>query len=197
MEGKVYIYEKTLCMGGNYYWYMAYSVSLVYWLYETLPKWHDSLAGLIIIILGSIFVLSKAKPTPNWPHIINIILGLWLIVVGIIMFGQTSTAARWNEIIVGILVALVSAIATQIIEGKKAFIYTKEGGVLVEMTRMTYKEGIIEMKGKAFGSMPQTMHVRPEEIWSMLGLAPFEVITHLPKMLYVGWKRSKEANIEK
>lgn len=164
---------------------------------ENLAQWHDSVVGLIITGLGLAFILSKANPTSNWSHVVNSILGLWLFVSGILVFGQTSTATRWNEIFVGILVALFSAIATQVIEGKKAFIYTKEGTVLVEMSRMSYKDGIIVMKGKAFGSMPQTMHVRPEEIWTMLGLAPFEIIYRLPKMLYIGWKRSKEANSDK
>ena len=158
-----------------------------------ITQWHDSLVGLVIISLSLAFILSKANPTLNWPHLMNIIIGLWLCVSGILMFGQTSITARWNEIVVGLLIALFSAVATQVIEGKKAFVYTKEGGVLVEMTKMTYKDGIIVMKGKAFGAMPQVMHVRPDEIWNVLGLVPFEVIIHLPKLLYLGWKMSKEA----
>lgn len=63
---------------------------------------------------------------------------------------------------------------------------------MVEMSKMNYKNGIIVMKGKAFGSMPQVMHVRPDEIWQMLGMVPFEIIVHMPKLLYLGWKQSKE-----
>ncbi|MGS0763426.1 SPW repeat protein [Syntrophomonas curvata] len=159
---------------------------------EMLPQWHDTIWGLVIIILGLVFNYAKVDQPINWPHVTNLILGLWLSISGIVIFGSISTAIRLNEIIVGILLALFSAVATQIIEGKKAYVYTKEGSVLVEMSKMNYKNGIIVMKGKAFGSMPQVMHVRPDEIWQMLGMVPFEIIVHMPKLLYLGWKQSKE-----
>ncbi|MEA4924062.1 MAG: SPW repeat protein [Syntrophomonadaceae bacterium] len=159
---------------------------------EMLPQWHDTIVGLVIIILGLIFNYSKVDHSLNWLHFVNIILGLWLCASGIFIFGPISTIIRLNEIIVGILLTLFSVIATQIIEGKKTYVYTKEGSVLVEMSKMNYKDGIIVMKGKAFGSMPQVMHVRPNEIWNMVGMVPFEIILHMPKLLYLGWKQSKE-----
>ena len=79
------------------------------------------------------------------------------------------------------------------IEGRKGFVYTKDGEVLLEMSKLGFKDGVIEAKGKAYGSMPQTMRIPPEQVWALIGLVPFEVILHLPKVLFDGWRKSRGA----
>jgi hypothetical protein len=161
-------------------WLLGYSA--------TLAQWIDLAVGILISTFSLSVLLHKTDPTPTWPLLVNSILGLWLIISGVLLFGHISA----NEIICGILVAFFSIVATQIIEGKKCYVYTKDGGILLEMSSMTYKDGIILMKGKNFGTMPSIMHVRPVDIWNMLGLVPFNIIGKLPQMLLVGWKQSKE-----
>jgi len=166
-------------------WLLGYS--------GTLANWDDCAVGLVIVAFSLYVLFLKAdSPTPNWPFLTNSVLGAWLIISGIFVFGQISVANQWNDIILGILVAFFSLFATQIMEGKKTFIYTKDGGILLEMSNMVYKDGNIIMKGKNFGTMPAVMHLRPVEMWNGLGLVPLNIIAKLPGMLIVGWRQSKE-----
>lgn len=168
-------------------WVLGYS--------GTLAHWGDCAVGLVTAALSIYILLLKMElPTPNWPYLIDSILGAWLIVSGIFVFGQVSFANRWNDIALGILVACSSLFASQIIEGKKAFAYTKDGGVLIEMVNITHKDGIIVIKGKTFGTMPAVMHMRPVDLWNLLGLVPLSIIANLPRMLIAGWRKSKETS---
>ena len=75
----------------------------------------------------------------------------------------------------------------------KGHMYTKDGDVLLEMSRLSYKGGMIEAKGKAYGSMPQTMRIPPDQIWNLVGLVPLELIVQLPRLLFLGWKASRSS----
>jgi hypothetical protein len=48
------------------------------------------------------------------------------------------------------------------------------------------------MKATAFGSMPMTMYLRPEELWSMTKLLSWPIALYLPVMLLKGWLRSRK-----
>jgi hypothetical protein len=84
-----------------------------------------------------------------------------------------------------------SLVASQLTEGRKIAIYTKDSNVLLEMNGMTYKDGQIVLRGKTFGTMPSTMYVRPVDMWNLVGMVPFIVIRMLPWMLIMGWKTGK------
>lgn len=168
-------------------WLLGYS--------GTLAQWGDCAAGLVIVLSSLYVILQKTKPsTPNWPFLTNSILGAWLIISGIFIFGQVSVTNRWNDIILGILVVFFALLASQVIEAKKATLFTKDGAILLEMTNMVYKDGIIVIKGKNFGTMPSIIHIRPVEILNILGLLPLSIIAKLPSLLIAGWRQSKEAS---
>ena len=57
--------------------------------------------GAIVLILG---IVRMALPNATWPSWVNFIIGLWIIIAPWTM--ATVTAARWNEVITGIVVAL-------------------------------------------------------------------------------------------
>lgn len=68
--------------------------------------------------------------------------------------------------------------------------------MLVELSKIGYKDGVIVMKGKAFGSMPQAMRLTGEQIAYILGMVPFELVAHLPKILFDGWRATRKASEE-
>jgi len=147
-------------------------------------RWSDCVVGLLTAGLSLVVILHKGELRPSWPQWTTSLLGLWL-VVSAFVFGPI----RWSCLICGILIAALSLFATQVIEGRKVTVYTKDGKVLLEMSSMTYKEdGQIELKGKTFGTMPALMYVRPVDVWNLLGIIPFVVIRRLPRILIAGGK---------
>jgi hypothetical protein len=159
----------------------------------TSAVWQDFAVGLVLIAV-SMFAALYTKPLPrDWPYLVNAVIGLWLLISGIFVFGTLATANRVVDIVLGVVVILMSLLATQVVEGKKGFVFTKDGAVLLEMSRLGYKDGGLEAKGKAYGSVPQTMRIPPEQIWNMIGLVPFEVIVRLPGLLIRGWLKSRAA----
>ena len=47
-------------------------------------------------------------------------------------------------------------------------------------------------KWKAFGAMPQIMQVNPEQLWLMVGMMPVDILTHLPALLFFGWRKARK-----
>ncbi|MDR1960799.1 MAG: SPW repeat protein [Gracilibacteraceae bacterium] len=168
-------------------WFCGYATDIA--------KIHDVAAGVVIVGLSVIIIRqrhTKGQKSPSWPLGLNAAVGIWLIINGSVVFGATALGSRLNNILVGCLLAGCSLLAQQIIEGSNFFIFTKEGGELVEVSKVVLKDGFIEMKGKAFGSMPQVMHVRPKQIWLLMGLLPAEILIALPSLLWRGWRDNKE-----
>jgi len=75
--------------------------------------------------------------------------------------------------------------------------YTKEGSVLMEVTKIGLEGCNLTMRGKIMGTMPITAYVRPEELWGMLGLVPLRFIACLPLLLFKGWRRRRRPKPEK
>jgi sulfite exporter TauE/SafE len=64
--------------------------------------WNDLIVGIIVAILG--YSITKPKGWQGW---IAFILGLWLIIVGLFIGGlRVGGGALWNNLIVGIIVAI-------------------------------------------------------------------------------------------
>jgi len=159
---------------------------------DTPAVWQDFVVGLVAVGVSLLAALGKGRLTAHdWPFLLNLVLGLWLLVSGIFVFGREATANRVVDIVLGVVLILFSAAAAQVVEGRKGYMYTKDGDVLLEMSRLSYKEGVIEAKGKAYGSMPQTMRIPPDQIWNLVGLVPLELIVQLPKLLFLGWKAGR------
>jgi VIT1/CCC1 family predicted Fe2+/Mn2+ transporter len=77
--------------------------------------WNDIIVGVVILILAWSRVANPDRMTAeSW---INAILGLWLIVAPFVLGFSAVTAAMWNSIIIGVVVAVLgawSAIATNV-----------------------------------------------------------------------------------
>jgi hypothetical protein len=159
----------------------------------TSAVWQDFIVGLVLIGISLFAALYKGALRWQWPYLVNAVLGLSVLISGIFVFGREAATNRIVDIVLGVVVILVSLLATQMVETKKGFVFTKDGTVLLEMNRLGYKDGALEAKGKAYGSVPQTMRIPPEQIWNMVGLVPLEVIIRLPKLLLLGWLKSRSA----
>jgi hypothetical protein len=164
---------------------------------DTPALWQDLLVGLVLIGVSLLAILTKKALPYELPYLVNAVLGLWLVVSGIFVFGRDASANRIVDIVLGVVVIVLSAFATQVVEGKKGYVYTKDGSVLLEMSRLGYKDGAIEAKGKAYGSVPQTMRIPPDQIWNLVGLVPLEVIVRIPVLLVRGWLKSRSATDSK
>jgi cytochrome c biogenesis protein CcdA len=67
-------------------------------------KWQEVVFGIIIGILG---IIRLGAPHLSWPSWINLLIGIWIIIAPWTI-SNTTTSARWNEVIVGIIVALLA-----------------------------------------------------------------------------------------
>ncbi len=155
--------------------------------------WQDLITGLVLAGLSLFAALAKTRFPYQWPYLVNALLGLWLVISGIFVFGREAGANRVVDIVLGVVALLLSALATQVAEGKKGYVYTKDGSVLLELSRLGYKDGAIEAKGKAYGSVPQTMRIPPEQVWNLVGMVPVGVIVRLPVLLVLGWLKSRSS----
>lgn len=64
-------------------------------------KWQEIIFGIIIAILG---LVRLAAPNVSWPSWINLLIGIWMIIAPWTI-SNTTIGARWNEVVVGIIVA--------------------------------------------------------------------------------------------
>jgi hypothetical protein len=158
---------------------------------DTRALWQDLAVGLVVIGVSLFAALGPDRFAKKWPFMANLVLGLWLVISGIFVFGREADANRIVDIVLGVVLILVSATAGQITESKKGYVYTKDGDVLLEFSRLGYKNGVVEAKGKAYGSVPQTMRIPPEQLWNLVGMVPFELVLRLPTLLFIGWKTSR------
>jgi len=65
--------------------------------------WQEVIFGIIVALLG---IARMAAPSVTWPSWINLAIGLWMIVAPWTM--ATTTAARWSEVITGIIIAILA-----------------------------------------------------------------------------------------
>lgn len=77
-------------------WFAWYAAS-------TGARWHDFIAGIVIGVLAYLGARGM-----NWANWINAVIGLWLIISGLWLFGPKATAIRWNQILTGIIVGAIS-----------------------------------------------------------------------------------------
>ncbi|MFH1775811.1 MAG: hypothetical protein ABH839_04085 [Chloroflexota bacterium] len=154
-------------------------------------RWYDFAAGVVVLLVVVLFIVVGSKHralsiVPSW--LIGVI-GVWLIVSGAILLGAGGGAGRWNEIIPGILLVISVLKAAQIVEGAVVRLYTREGAVMVEASKLERRGDDLVMKGKIMGAMPATIYIRPEEVWAGLGLVTRQILFYLPLLLIRGWLR--------
>jgi hypothetical protein len=68
----------------------------------TQVRWQQTIAGIVILLLAG---MRFAVPQIQWASWVNVFVGIWLVVAAFAM-GYQSTAAFWNDLIFGILVAI-------------------------------------------------------------------------------------------
>ena len=73
--------------------------------------WNNVIVGIIITIVAGTgaWVKPNASPEITW---INFVLGIWLIVSAFVFGFRMDLAFTWNNIIMGIVAAIVSVVAT-------------------------------------------------------------------------------------
>ena len=72
---------------------------------DTMPAWNAWIIGVVLAIL-SIATLSAFAEWEEW---VNFVLGLWLIISPWVLRFSPDIGAMWTHVILGILVAAVSA----------------------------------------------------------------------------------------
>ena len=71
---------------------------------KSVAYWNEVITGAIVVVLGAIRLLA---PHMNWASWVSGLAGIWLI-LSPFFFGYSSAVAYWNQIIFGILVAIVA-----------------------------------------------------------------------------------------
>jgi multisubunit Na+/H+ antiporter MnhF subunit len=148
-------------------------------------------ARLIATALG-LAVTAVAMVVIHWSGTLGCrlvgLLGCAIVVVGIVgVLGGPS--ARLNEIVIGLLVALVGFIAGEIAKPAPVSAVDKDGHTLAEIKTITRKGDVVAMKAQLLGAMPATIYVSPEELWKIVGLLGADTAFALPRLLTLGWLR--------
>ena len=67
-------------------------------------RWQQAAAGIIVLLLAAIRFMA---PQIQWVSWVNALVGVWMIIAPFTSAtGYQSTVAFWNEVVIGILVAL-------------------------------------------------------------------------------------------
>ena len=143
-------------------------------------------AGAIALVLSIVAIKQEAyKPTLDYVLCaLGIALALWGIVGWIAGLG-----AGLSEIIVGALVAALSFGATRFAHTYAgASFYDRGGAPMVDVKSLRMKDDTILMKALLLQSMPSTVYVRPDEVWKVLTMIPFDLVKQLPAFLVKGYK---------
>lgn len=65
-------------------------------------KWQQTAAGIVVLVFAGVRFLATQLQWVSW---VNAVVGVWLIIAPFTT-GYQSTVGFWNEVIVGILIAL-------------------------------------------------------------------------------------------
>ena len=69
--------------------------------------WNDIIVGAAVFILG--LVRLRDLRTTMWASWVNLLLGIWMVIGPYVLSYSDITNARWNDIVVGIAVAILAA----------------------------------------------------------------------------------------
>jgi hypothetical protein len=74
---------------------------------NTTALWNDIIVGAVVLILG--LVRLEGTRITSWASWGNLILGIWLVIAPYILTYSDLTKALWNDIVLGIAVAILAA----------------------------------------------------------------------------------------
>lgn len=72
--------------------------------------WNNVITGIVIALLALIRTSMPRQPGWSWA---NVILGIWMIISPFIL-GVMTTAVLWNNIILGVVIALVAWVSASL-----------------------------------------------------------------------------------
>ena len=158
----------------------------------------DIVAGALVIVLALVGMRSQ---TVQWNFLTALVVGIALAVWGIVAKIAFPGAGGFNEILVGLLVALLSAVALPFqVTASAGTFYNRGGSELARVTKISEKNGQLLAKSVLLNSMPETIFIRPEELCKVVTLLDAKTLSKLPGLLYQGWKdgrKTAKANAEK
>ncbi|VEG98922.1 Uncharacterised protein [Slackia heliotrinireducens] len=169
--------------------------------YADMPtRFVDMALGAVLIVLfvllsSALGKIKQGDKTPNGHLTAMMVVGVVLVVegiVGAVALGH-SVGSVVNEIVVGVLVAAFARFAMLVPDVKKVGMNGLDDREIMLIQKIGVMEdcNAIQMRCKAFGSMPLAVKITPEQLLSLLGIIPFELVKALPKMLLEGIKGSK------
>jgi hypothetical protein len=68
---------------------------------------------------------------------------------------------------------------------------SKDGIEMMEIRSVVRDADVLVVRGKAMGSMPMTIHLRPEELWQAYRLLSWRILLALPVLMLKGYRRSR------
>ena len=70
---------------------------------------------------------------------------------------------------------------------------SKDGIEMMDIHSLVREGDVLVLKGKVMGSMPTTIHLRPEDLWQVWGLLSWRIVLALPGLMLKGYRRSRKA----
>jgi hypothetical protein len=70
---------------------------------------------------------------------------------------------------------------------------SKDGIEMMDIRSLERDGDVLVVKGKIMGSMPATIHLRPEDLWQAVKLFNASLLLRLPILLFKGFRRSRAA----
>jgi hypothetical protein len=145
--------------------------------------------GVLVIALAFISIRRKAD---QWPSMIIIALGIFLILWGAFIGRLAGVPGGINEVVVGIMFTILDLLVLPFqLDASKAEFYNRSGGGLATITQIRMKDGNVLAKSVLLGAMPETIYMRPEEICKVFAMLDMKIFLSLPAILYLGWKRNR------
>jgi hypothetical protein len=70
---------------------------------------------------------------------------------------------------------------------------SKDGIEMMDIRSLELQGEVLVVRGKVMGSMPTTIHLRPEDLWQAWGLVTWRMLLALPRLMWRGYRRSRAA----
>lgn len=70
---------------------------------------------------------------------------------------------------------------------------SKDGIEMMDIRSLELQGDVLVIKGKVMGSMPTTIHLRPEDLWQAWELVTWKMLLALPRLMFMGYRRTRAA----
>jgi hypothetical protein len=168
-------------------------LGLTVWLLAPAPSVRYTAVGLavasIALVVGAI----------RWPKVQLIpglvaLIGVALLVLGLSGAPSGGAAVRAAEGIAGLFLTVLGLLASQVSRPASVAVVDKDGRTLAEVMSIRRRGDVLAMKANLLNTMPSTIYLTPDELWKAIGLMDASVVLALPRMLMLGWWRSRRSD---